>query len=81
MNYNTKEKNKKIYFIILIFTLFFILVSTTLSYFSLIKSQKEEGTKLYTGKLEINYLDGVYIKNPELTPRKDAPSYNTFDNV
>lgn len=75
-----RNDGKKKYFVILVFTLFFISISTTLSYLSLVKSQKEEGTKLYTGKLEINYIDGVYIKNPELTPRGE-PSYNTYDNV
>ena len=80
MDYTMRKSNKKKYFILLIFTLFFISISTTLSYFSLIKSQREEGTKLYTGKLEINYLDGVYIKNPALSPR-DVPTYDTYDNV
>ena len=80
MNYIKREKSMRGYFIILILTLFFVLVSTTISYFSLVKSQNEEGTKLYTGKLEINYIDGVYIKNPKLTPREE-PNYNTYDNV
>ncbi len=81
MNYTSKNRNNNRYIILLIFTLIFVSISTTLSYLSLVKSQKEEGTKLYTGKLEINYLDGVYIKNPELIPRRDAPKYDTYDNV
>lgn len=80
MNYTRKNRNNNKYIVLLLFTLFFVSVSTTLSYLSLIKSQKEEGTKLYTGTLEINYLDGVYIKNPELSPR-GAPNYNSYDNV
>lgn len=80
MDYTIRKGNRKKYFILLIITLIFISISTTLSYFSLIKSQKEEGTKLYTGKLEINYLDGVYIKNPSLSPRNE-PTYDTYDNV
>lgn len=51
-----------------------------MAYFKLIASQKEEGTVLYTGKLEINYIDGVYIKNPELVPIKN-PGYNTYKGV
>ncbi len=80
MYYTANKNSRKKYFIILLITLVFVSISTTLSYFSLIKSQKEEGTKLYTGKLEINYIDGVYLKNPELTPRNE-PSYNSYDNV
>ena len=51
-----------------------------MAYFSLVASQKEEGTVLYTGKLEINYIDGVYIKDPELIPMKN-PGYNTYKGV
>lgn len=80
MKYITKEKNKKLYFAVLIFTFIIVLISTTLSYFTLVKSQKEEGTKLYTGKLEINYIDGIYIKEPHLSPRGE-PDYNTYENV
>ena len=81
MNYTGKNRNNNKYVILLVFTLIFVSISTTLSYLSLVKSQEEEGTKLYTGKLEINYLDGVYIKNPELLPRSDTPLYDTMDNV
>lgn len=51
-----------------------------MAYFKLIASQKEEGTILYTGKLEINYIDGVYIQNPELVPM-NTPNYNTYSGV
>ena len=51
-----------------------------MAYFALLDSQEEEGTVLYTGKLEINYIDGVYIKNPELIPLKN-PTYDTYKGV
>lgn len=51
-----------------------------MAYFKLVDSQKEEGTVLYTGKLEINYIDGVYIRNPELIPTKN-PGYDTYKGV
>ena len=57
-----------------------MIIGATLAYFSLVGSQKEEGTVLYTGKLEINYIDGVYIKNPELIPMR-TPNYNTYKGV
>lgn len=65
---------------VLILTLITMIIGATLAYFSLVASQKEEGTVLYTGKLEINYIDGVYIKNPELMPMRN-PGYNTYKGV
>ena len=61
------NRGKDIFYgVVAIATLIVAIIGATLAYFSLIASQKEEGTVLYTGKLEINYIDGVYIKNPEL---------------
>jgi len=73
-------KKNIFYTFVLILTLIIMIVGATLAYFSLIGSQKEEGTVLYTGKLEINYIDGVHIKNPELIPTKN-PGYNTYKGV
>lgn len=75
------SKKKLFYIIILILTLIAMLVSATIAYFSLVSSQKDEDTKLYTGKLEINYVDGVYIKNPTLWPMNGKPNYNTYKDV
>ena len=66
--------------IVLVLTLVIMIIGATMAYFSLLSSQKEEGTVLYTGKLEINYIDGVYIKNPELIPTRN-PGYNTYKGV
>lgn len=77
---SSEEKKKIFYMIVLILTLITFIVGATLAYFSLIASQQEEGTVLYTGKLEINYIDGVLIKNPELIPTKN-PGYNTTKGI
>lgn len=77
---NSNEKKKIFYMIVLILTLITMIIGATIAYFSLIASQKEEGTVLYTGTLEINYIDGVYIKNPELMPLKTV-NYNTYKDV
>ena len=77
---SSEEKKRIFYTIVLILTLITMIVGATLAYFSLIGSQKEEGTVLYTGKLEINYIDGVYIRNPELMPMKE-PGYDTYEGV
>ena len=76
------DTNKKriFYTIVLILTLVALLVSTTIAYYSLVASQKEEATVLYTGTLQIDYVDGVYIKNPELLPISNV-NYNTRDKV
>lgn len=77
---SSESKKRIFYTIVLILTLITMLIGATLAYFSLVASQKKEGTVLYTGKLEINYIDGVYIKNPELLPISN-PGYDTYDNV
>ena len=77
---NSQEKKKMFYMIVLILTLITMIIGATLAYFSLVASQKEEGTVLYTGTLEINYIDGVYIQNPTLYPLKNV-NYNTYKDV
>ena len=57
-----------------------MIIGATLAYFKLIASQKEEGTVLYTGTLQVNYIDGIYLKDPILYPMKDV-TFNTYDNV
>ena len=77
---SSEEKKKIFYAIVLILTLIIMIVGATLAYFSLVASQKKDETVLYTGKLEINYIDGVHIKNPILIPKKN-PSFYTTDGV
>lgn len=79
MESNIKKKNL-FYTIVLILTLITMIVGVTLAYYKLVASQKEDSTVLYTGTLQIEYLDGVYIKNPELYPLKNV-NYNTYKNV
>lgn len=77
---SSESKKSLFYMIVLILTLITMIIGATLAYFKLVSSQKEEGTKLYTGKLEINYIDGVYVKNPELVPL-NTPTYDSYDGV
>jgi len=77
---SSEGKKRIFYMTVLILTLITMIIGATLAYFSLVASQKEEGTVLYTGKLEINYIDGVYVRNPELMPTKN-PDYNTYKGV
>ena len=77
---NNSEKKKLFYMIVLLLTLITMIIGATLAYFALIASQKEEGTTLYTDTLQISYIDGVYIRDPELYPIRNV-NYNTFENV
>lgn len=77
---SSESKKSFFYMIVLILTLITMIIGATLAYFSLIASQQEEGTVIYTGKLEINYIDGIYIKNPELLPMYE-PNYSTYEGV
>lgn len=76
---SVKKKNL-FYMIVLILTLITMIIGATLAYFKFVASQKEESTVLYTGTLAIEYIDGTYIKNPDLYPIKNV-SYNTYDYV
>ena len=77
---SSESKKSIFYMIVLILTLITMIIGATLAYYKLLTSQKEEGTKLYTGKLEINYIDGVYMRNPQLNPM-NTPNYDTYDGV
>ena len=77
---SSESKKSIFYMIVLILTLITMIIGATLAYFKLVNSQKEETTKIYTGKLEIEYIDGVHMKNPELIPIK-KPTFNTYDGV
>ena len=80
MEESSTKKKELFYIIVLILTLITMIIGATFAYLKLVGSQKEEGTVLYTGTLKINYIDGVYIYNPELLPLA-AVNYNTYDNV
>ncbi len=77
---NSSEKKKLFYMIVLILTLITMIIGATLALYKLVGSQKEEGTVLYTGTLQINYIDGTYINDPELYPLTNV-NYNTYDKV
>lgn len=77
---NSDEKKQLFYIIVLILTLITMIIGATFAYFKLVGSQKEEGTVLYTGTLQINYLDGRYINDPGLYPMKTV-DYSTYNKV
>lgn len=77
---NSNDKKNFFYIVVLILTLITMVIGITFALYSLMSSQKKDGTVLYTGKLELNFIDGIYIDNPILFPRTE-PSSNDYDNV
>lgn len=77
---DSKSKNDIFYFILLILTMITMVVGITFTYFSLIASEKEDGTKIQTGSLSINYIDGKAIDTYMLIPISE-PSINTEYSV
>ena len=77
-----QNQNRKriFYMIVLILTFIAMVISATIAYFNLIDSQREDETVLYSGTLQIDYTDGVYIKDPILYPMKEV-DYNTYQDV
>ncbi len=80
MEENSNKKKALFYTAIGVLTLIVMAIGATMAYMALIASQKEDGTRLYTGTLEISYIDGTYIKNPVLYPLSSV-DYNTKENV
>lgn len=80
---NDKQKQiKKVnmyYIIILIISLVIMAIGLTIAYYTAVASQKEDGTKIYTGTLVISFTDGINIKNPLLIPRSNPSSINDTD--
>lgn len=75
------SKSDIFYLVILILSLMIMLSSITIAYFSMMASQEEDDTKLYTGSLVINFIDGKVINNPTLIPRYEPSSISDVSNV
>lgn len=77
---NSNDKKNFFYVVILILTLITMIMGISFALYSLMASQKKDSTVLYSGKLELNFIDGIYIDNPVLFPR-GVPSASDYDNV
>jgi len=65
---NSKGKRDIFYLILLILTLITFVVGITFTYYSLLASENEDSTKIKTGTLSINYIDGKAINTYQLLP-------------
>lgn len=75
------SKSQIFYLVILILSLMIMISSITIAYFSMMASQDKDDTKLYTGSLIINFIDGNIINNPTLIPRYEPTSINDVNYV
>ena len=77
---NSKGKRDIFYLILLILTLITFIVGITFTYYSLLVSEKEDGTHIKTGTLSINYIDGKAINTYQLLPINE-PTLNSKYSV
>lgn len=75
------NKSQIFYLIILILSIIIMISSLTIAYFSFVASQDKDDTKLYTGSLIINFIDGKVINNPDLIPRNEPVSITDLNCV
>lgn len=67
----SKSKNDIFYLIVLILTIITLMVGITFTYFFLVAKEKDDSTKVKTGSIAINYIDGASINSNGLIPRKE----------
>ena len=72
----SKGKKDIFYLILLILTLITLAVGITFTYFALKAQEKEDSTRVQTGILSVNYIDGKEINTYALLPINE-PNLNT----
>ncbi len=77
---NTASKKDFFYIVVLILTFITVIVGAAFAIYSLIYSQEEGSSAVYTGTLSIEYLSGDIINYNFLYP-SEKPSYETQKNV
>ncbi len=76
----SKSKNDIFYFILLILTMITMVVGITFTYYGLVAKEKDDSTRIQTGTLSINYVDGITINTYALMPINE-PNLNTKYSV
>jgi len=75
--FNKKEVFSIIWYILMIF---FVTSGVTFSYFAVVDSAEKDSTKIYSGKIDINFIEGNEVSTDVLYPIKE-PSFNSLRNV
>ncbi len=73
---NSKSRNDVFYFIVLVLTVVTMLIGITFTYLSLMSAEDDDSTRVKTGTLAINYVDGEDVNSTGLIPRGE-PNLNT----
>ena len=68
MEDSKRRKNDIFYLLLLFFTLITMIIGITFTYFSLLTKEEDDSTKVQTGTLAINYIDGIAIDTYALMP-------------
>lgn len=77
VRYTKKEKFLIIFYLVMIF---FLSLGISFSYFLLADSAKKDTTKVYAGRLDVNYIQGNDVVFDPLYPIP-TPDFNTRKNV
>lgn len=80
MNSSAKNKNDIFYFILLILTMITMIVGVTFTYFAMIAKEDDDSTRVQTGSISINYIDGMKIDTYALLPIEE-PNLNSKYSV
>lgn len=76
MDSSRSKKNDIFYLILLVFTLITTIIGITFTSFMLFTTEKEDNTRVETGSIAINYIDGKDINTYALLPISE-PNLNT----
>lgn len=76
MDSSRSKKNDIFYLILLVFTLITMIIGITFTSFMLFTTEKDDDTRVETGSIAINYIDGKDINTYALLPISE-PNLNT----
>ena len=77
MKYSKREVFNLIIYLLIIF---FVGTGLTFSYFNLVNSAEKDSTKIYAGRMDINYIQGNEVSTDILYPISE-PTFTTIRNV
>lgn len=76
-----KYSKRKIFSIVVyLLIIFFVGTGLTFSYFNLVNSADKDSTKIYAGRMDINFIQGAEVTTDILYPISE-PSFNQIRNV
>jgi len=77
IKFSKKEKILIVFYLVMIF---FLGLGITFSFFLLAASAEEDSTRLYAGRLDINYIQGNEVNVKPLQPIPE-PGFNETENI